>query len=300
MITFSKLGKKGNLGNQLFQIASTIGIADKYGHEYFFPNWEDSKYFENPLRVSNPDESFQLINEKSFHYYDWDLGLENYDLSGWLQSEKYFNVDKTKKAFQFAEFSKDLYSKYNFLFEKKTILISVRRGDFVNHPFYFQLSYSFYFKALIENFPDWKDRNLIFTSDDLEYCKYHFSFLENSFFLDDLTAIEQLALGSRCDDFIISNSTFSWWIAWLGEKKESKIIRPIKNFRGEFAKQNNDCDYFPERWISFNDNKFKLGKKYWTLIIKGCVYEFFVDVKYLYYQKKKQIKKRIKTVCKFK
>jgi hypothetical protein len=39
MITYSNLGKKGDLGNQLFQIASIIGIAEKNHQEYCFPIW---------------------------------------------------------------------------------------------------------------------------------------------------------------------------------------------------------------------------------------------------------------------
>jgi hypothetical protein len=294
MITYSKLGTRGNLGNQLFQIASVIGMAEKYKHGYFFPNWNYSKCFKNQLPVSYTDETFKIVKEKKYTHYEWDLGTENYDIDGWLQSEKYFNIKKTKEIFQFENFSLDLYEKYRFLFTKKTILISVRRGDFVNHPFYFQLSYLYYLKALLKNFPDWEERNLIFTSDDIGYCKYHFSFLKNSFFLEQLTAIEQLALGSKFDDFIISNSTFSWWIAWLGEKEGSKIIRPVKNFRGEFAKQNDDSDYFPERWISFDDKKFKTEKRYFSLYIKGFIYAFLVDVKYFFNKSKKQIKKLIK------
>jgi hypothetical protein len=299
MITFSKLGAKGNFGNQLFQIASTIGIAEKYGHDFFFPKWNYSKYFKYQLPVSYKDESFKLIKEKKYSYHEWNLGIDNYDLDGWIQSEKYFNIEKTKKFFQFEDFSNDLYLKYSFLFSRKTILISVRRGDFVNHPYYFQLSYLFYFKALIENFSDWEERNLVFTSDDIEYCKYHFSFLKNSVFLDNLTPIEQLALGIKCDDFIISNSTFSWWIAWLGEKKESKIIRPIKIFRGEFANQNDDSDFFPERWVSFDDSNFSVEKKYFVLYIKGFAYKLLVDAKFLFHKSKKQIKKFVKRLFKF-
>ncbi|MBP4137834.1 alpha-1,2-fucosyltransferase [Flavobacterium geliluteum] len=294
MITFSKLGKKGNLGNQLFQIASTIGFAEKFGHEYFFPDWNYSKYFKNWPPAFYKDESFEIVNEKEFNYYEWNLKKGNYDIDGWLQSEKYFNVEKTKKLFQFESFSQDLYAKYSFLFSKKTILVSVRRGDFVRHPHYYQLSYLFYFKSIIENFPDWRDRNIVFTSDDISYCKYHFSFLKNVFFLEDLTPINQLVLGAKCDDFIISNSTFSWWIAWLGEKEKSKIIRPIKIFQGEFAERNNDSDYFPDRWFSFDDSSFGIEKKYFTLYVRGFLYEFLIDIRCFYHKSKKRIKVLIK------
>lgn len=295
MITYSKLGFKGNLGNQMFQIASTIGIAEKNDNDFFFIDWQYSKYFSYKFPVSFIDESFIYVKEKKFNYYERNLNSGNYDLDGWLQSEKYFNVKKTKEIFKFEkEFEDKLINKYRFLFLKKTILISVRRGDFVNNPYYFQLSFKYYFFAITENFPDWQDRNLIFASDDIKYCKYHFSFLKNAFFLENLDAIEQMLIGSKCDDFVISNSTFSWWIAWLGEKTTTKIIRPVKNFRGQFGMQNDDSDYFPSRWISFSDTSFKLKSKYFILKIRGYIYSFYINVRYEYLNLKKASKNLIK------
>ena len=47
MITFNKLGQYGRFGNQLFHIASTIGIAKKQGYEFSFPNWSERAHFKN-------------------------------------------------------------------------------------------------------------------------------------------------------------------------------------------------------------------------------------------------------------
>lgn len=298
MIVFSQLGRKGNLGNQLFQIASTIGIAKKNNQEYFFPDWKYSKYFKRKLPLLNEVLDFMIIKEKSFHYHEWNIENKDYDISGWLQSEKYFDINATKDYFLFDdELIYGLLIKNRALFDKKTILVSVRRGDFVNNPYYFQLSFRFYFLAIIKNFPDWKNKNLIFVSDDISYCKYHFSFLKNAFFLNNLSDIEQMALGSQCDDFVISNSTFSWWIAWLGEKENSKIIRPPRNFRGQFSMQNDDSDYFPLRWISFNDKLFSMEKKYFILNMKGNVYSLFVNLKFSYLSFKKNMKTFVKRIC---
>ncbi|MCI9843892.1 alpha-1,2-fucosyltransferase [Flavobacterium pectinovorum] len=294
MITFSRLGNKGKLGNQLFQIASTMSLAEKFSHECSFPNWDYSKYFEKPLPVfkQNLNIDFELLKEERYGFYDWNLEDKNYNIDGWLQSEKYFKLNLVKELFQFEKiFDQELCLKYKYLFKKKTILISVRRGDFVKHPFYYQLSHQFYLKSIISNFPDWKSRNLIFTSDDINYCKYHFSFLKNSFFLENLSAIEQLALGSKCDDFVISNSTFSWWIAWLGEQKETKIVRPIKNFRGSFAKHHNDFDYFPERWISFDDQDVMLESRYILFYLKGMIYDFLFEVKFQIRRVRRKLKR---------
>ena len=296
MITTSQLGNRGNLGNQMFQIASVIGIAEKNVQDYFFPVWKFEDWFEHEFPHGNLDESFTLIREKQFHVYDWNLKNGNFDLKGWMQSEKYFDIKKVRKTF---EFKKDvignIVQKYNYLFDKKAIIISVRRGDFVNNPIYFQLSYRYYLLGLFENFPDFQQYNLIFTSDDIAYCKRHFSFLPNAFFSENVAPMEQLIIGQQCDHFIISNSTFSWWLAWLGEKKHSKIIRPMQNFRGEFAKENNDCDFFPERWLAFDDKNFEL-KNLYGLKAKAAVYDFKTDLKFYFRKYLNVLKKQVKKI----
>ncbi|MGE8339811.1 MAG: alpha-1,2-fucosyltransferase [Flavobacterium sp.] len=262
MITFSKIGKKGNLGNQLFQIASTIGLAAKNNQEFSFLQWKYQDAFKNKLPVLSLNQSlFNHIEEKEYHYHQWIFGADNFDISGWLQTEKYFDIELTKHYFEFSDSLKEKISnKYGEVLKKRTILISIRRGDFVNHKDYFQLPINYYLNSLAVFFPDWISCNLIVLSDDINYCKYHFSFLENAFFGDGLNETEQLFLGTMCHDFIISNSTFSWWTAWLGEKSDSKIIRPFKNFDGQKSKELNDKDYYPERWIKYNhlDQKIQL------------------------------------------
>ncbi|MCD0471090.1 alpha-1,2-fucosyltransferase [Flavobacterium sp. JAS] len=281
MFVFNSLGRKGNLGNQLFQISSTIGLAIKHNREFSFPEWPYSEYFEYKLPKQDKNKKLIQIVENSYQYHDWEIGNQDYDINGALQSEKYFDVETTKKIFKFNDdFLKPLLDKYKYLYINKPIFISVRRGDFVNHPNYYQLSNSYYFLALTNNFPDWKDRNLIFMSDNINYCKSHFKFLKNAIFVENLSAIEQLALGSQGEDFIISNSTFSWWLAWLGEKENSKIIRPLKNFRGKYARLNNDKDFFPERWLLFDYRKNNKELKNFKLFIQD-LYAQLIDFLFL-------------------
>jgi len=300
VIIYSNLGKRGNLGNQLFQIASTVGIANLNNQDVGFPEWGYSDYFENELPKIDKNKYYSKLTEPSFNYNLIRLTSDNYDLNGWFQSEKYFDTSKTREQFKFKyDLENEVNKEYSYLLDNKNILISVRRGDFVNHPYYFQLSYKYYFLAIQKFFPDWKDRNLIFTSDDIAYCKYHFSFLKNAYFLDNVHPIKQLILGSLCDDYIISNSTFSWWIAWLGEKKDSKIIRPKHNFRGDFKIKNDDSDYFPERWITFDYSQKKISIRYSNLILKGEIYELIGNIKYNIKKYRKVTKNKIKRILGF-
>lgn len=295
MIIYSKLGSKGNLGNHLFQIASTIGIATRNDQDFGFSEWVFAKNFNKELPSYDATIEYERVNEKNFHYSDLVLKQGQYDLHGWFQSEKYFNIDKTKKYLKFRdEIIEEVKRKYKDILLKRNILISVRRGDFVHNPYYFQLDYKYYFLAITTQFPDWQTCNLIFTSDNINYCKKHFNFLQNAVFIEKSSAIEQLVLGSLCDDFVISNSTFSWWQAWLGEKEESKIIRPIHNLRGDFGIKNDDKDYFPDRWIPFDSESEKIGFKNSSLVLKGRFYKFLDLMHFGYKFYKKKAKKIVK------
>lgn len=297
MITFSRLGKKGNLGNQLFQIASTIGIAKKNDQKYCFPHWEYADYFEWKFNQINNIKDWIAVRENKFNYYDWEVINDNYDLNGWLQTECYFHNLNIKNVFKFkTEFEIKIVAKYKTLFSKKTILVTVRRGDFVNNPNYFQLSYKFYLTALLHHFNDLEEYNIIFTSDSISYCKKHFSFLPNVFFLENLKPIEQLCLCSKFNHYIISNSTFSWWLAWLGEESTTKIIRPIRIFDGEYSKNYDESDYFPSRWISHDENHFHIPYKYVRLRVYGYCYELLEKIIYLGKREKKLFKNSVKKI----
>ncbi|MDI1256453.1 MAG: alpha-1,2-fucosyltransferase [Flavobacterium sp.] len=279
MITFSKLEKKGHLGNQLFQIAATAGIAKRNNQDFCFPKWSFSNYFEYDFPIKD-QRNYVHFQQSSFHFEAIHLDDNDYDLEGWFQSEKFFDIAQTRKMFAFrTDFLQNVKTRFASAFSRKTILISIRRGDFVDHPDYFQLPINYYINALLEHFPDWENHSLIFFSDDISYCKFHFSFLENAYFGDSFSAIEQMAIASLCEDFIISNSTFSWWSAWLGEKEGSKIIRPLHYFTPSKNRIDNEKDYFPERWTVYDhlDKKIDLGNTFVTLKGKDLVISAYLQ-----------------------
>lgn len=263
MITFSQLGNMGRLGNQLFQICSVKGIADRNNQKYGFPVWNLSSYFKNKIPVSGRLKNSSFAEEPHYHYsgdfFDQKIrDGENLDIKGWLQTEKYWNSDQ-KSIQEFLEFDpvfkERLIGKYSDVFSKETIAISIRRGDFVGNPNYEQLPIEYYIGALIKNFPDYKNYNIFFFSDDLTYCKHHFEFMNNVFFPRNEGPIQQLCLMSNCTHFIISNSTFSWWGAYLGQKENSIIVRPNYNMSGNLLKNNSEIDYWPSKWTNIYDHK---------------------------------------------
>lgn len=251
MVTFSKLGTLGNLGNHLFQIAATIGIAEANGTTAVFPEWKYEKYFAKPLPHGILPGA-EIVEESRYEYTNYQLSAnKHYDLVGWLQSAKYWDKERILQQFTFND---AMLSGARKLITGKTLAISVRRGDFVNNPNYFQVPLTYYLNCYYTNFgPDW---NVIVFSDDLHYCHQHFGCIPNVQFADGLNAIEQLCLMSLCDAHIISNSTFSWWGAYLSQS--DNVYRPEKNFAGKLA-VNSEDDYWLPEWKIFNDYHIDLS-----------------------------------------
>ena len=225
MVTFSKLGKMGGLGNQLFQIASTIGIAKKNDMPYGFYFWgEYQKYFCNRLpTVKNVDRITTLIHNGNF-YKEFKLNPKsNYDLQGYFQSWKYFN-DYRELLLRY--FCIDIPSWVN-LENKEYVSIHIRRGDYINlSHIHTNLSETDYYQKAI-NYFDSNQKFLIY-SDDIKWCKENFKGQNFTYVEGSETDIQELHGMSTCSSNIIANSSFSWWAAYLNLNPDKIVIAPKK------------------------------------------------------------------------
>lgn len=253
-----------NLGNQLFELASLIGLSKRYKTDLYLPdNWHYSVFFKfSSDFINNTKESFITIEEPAFHccldFFDRLKKIikdEYVNIEGYLQSEEYWKPfkDEILRAFTFND-ELELYSK-SFLIKhkidiKQYVAISVRRGDFETDPFHYLLPIEYYLGALQKHF---SDKYVVVFSDDINWCRENFKFTETKvLFSENLNAIEQLSLMSKFQNFIIANSTFSWWGAYLSKNKTKKVIRPYHHFDGELKLKANIKDHYPKEWFVFN------------------------------------------------
>lgn len=273
IISFSKLGSFGRFGNQLFEIMGVLGLCEKHNAQPAFPDWPYDEYFEQPIPHGQMQTT--MVKEKEYNYHEWNLPGDC-DVLGYFQSEKNF-PSYNPFVFKLSFIEKIMYKlatenagnifdkNAGNIFDKQVILIQVRRTDYVNCESYYQIPVTYYIKALEKYFPDWREMQLAFVSDDIPYCKVHFQFLPNTYFFEG-SDIEQMAFMSLCDHFIIANSSFGWWGAWLAEQNYKystptpKVIHCGRLAAGKLLQRNpNETDYYPERWINFKqDDGYKL------------------------------------------
>jgi Glycosyl transferase family 11 len=202
VITYRRLGTNGRLGNQLWQIASTIGIAESRGDRAGFPFWRYRPFF------SVPDRYFPDLSELQSD----DLGPDFLqDLSNITPI-----ADRVREYFRPPDaLDEDLRRRHAALFAlSHRTVVHVRRGDYLRHPDHFRWLRMDYFEEAMARC---RGPYVVF-SDDLPWCREHFPsechFVERNLNYEDLHLMALLG-----DEFVISNATFGWWPAWLSGAK---------------------------------------------------------------------------------
>lgn len=258
---------RGGLGNMLFQIASVTSIALSKKTKASFGSVESHLKYLNNENHFNPKLNYSdeyknlnmfknMVTEKAplgvkvysypFHYLDINTPQEDVILDGFFQSEKYFVSHKKEIEELFKpteEILNVIKNKYSKLLTGDTISLHVRRGDYVNnshnHP---PCSLSYYKKAL--NILG--EGVVLVFSDDIQWCKDNF-IGDRFIFIENEKDYVEMYLMSMCKNNIISNSSFSWWGAWLNKNLDKKVVGPKKWFGPSI--NHNTSDIIPEDWI---------------------------------------------------
>jgi hypothetical protein len=229
-------GNGGRLGNQLFTIASTIGLALRHGYTPRFPaDWKYRDVFNIPAEWFGEMVALPGHKEKGYEYdssIEFALSTETHStsLSGYLQSPKYW-------AGYEAEIRQYLTPKGCNPGSRDAVGIHYRRGDYVGNPNYVFLDFEYYVRAARTLQGSYFD--VIARSDDAIGIK-------NMYGQTCGTEIEDFVSLANCKEHIISNSTYSWWAAYLSN---GKVVAPKEWFAGELAKRCNTKDLLPANWI---------------------------------------------------
>lgn len=122
------------------------------------------------------------------------------------------------------------------------VAIHLRRGDYVNNPFYTDLAQTGYYIDATNLFPN---RKFLIFSDDIPFAKTYFEGDKFAFddSTDEITAFNKMA---SCSDFIVANSSFSWWAAWLSPAIGKKVVAPTLD---KWYKDGIERTFIPSDWI---------------------------------------------------
>ncbi|MDC0273007.1 alpha-1,2-fucosyltransferase [bacterium] len=260
---FLRVQLTGGLGNQLFQYAFGRSVAERFNLTLkldigtgFVRDFAYQRHYEldvfklsnrtKLVRPSNFEMQVQRMKlalalrqwaftesyliEPSDGKYSPDLvqvkAGKSYTCYGYWQDKRYFSkIEETLR--QELSFNRQLSRPNQIMAQQleleNSVAIHVRRAQYEC-----ALGIDYYdreIKNILELLPDaklycftdapaWCDENLI--------PKYQMTLIDNK----NLPPIEDFQLMSHCRHFIIANSSFSWWAAWLGQAKEKLIIRP--------------------------------------------------------------------------
>ncbi len=252
------------LGNQLFEIAAALSLAWDHGAEAYFPDLQNVPWWNIPL---NRDKVFFRLNanpppfpvecvyqEPHFAYSPIPFH-KNMRLHGYFQSENYFKHHRKEILDVFApseEILSYLQNKYaDLLSHPCSVAVHVRTfyHDQVGNAWQYDHQPFVgleYLENAIALFPE--DALFIVCSDHIEWCKRTFDPIpRNLVFIEGNQHYHDLYLMSLCQHNIISNSSFSWWAAWLNQHPDKIVVAP-----GTWVGPRtglNTKDLIPKEWI---------------------------------------------------
>lgn len=275
---------KGGLGNQMFQYAlgrhlaiknKTSLVLDASGYkrdnlrEYKLgvlnisarlANTLETKVFKRANKyqktLNKLGLNYRYVVEKERYFNKSLLKLRgNIYLNGYWQSEKYFKdigdmirQDLTLKPLLRGK-NKTIAKRMD---ECDSIGLHVRRGDYVSDPKTSKILVTcqpkYYYRAV--KYITKKVRKPVFFifSDEIGWAKKNLKFSYPTIYIDNNGSdkdYEDLRLMTICKHNIISNSTFSWWAAWLNTNKDKIVIAP-KNWFEDVSI--NTKDLIPKSW----------------------------------------------------
>jgi hypothetical protein len=241
---------QGGLGNQLFQYAAALAVRRESAHTIWFV---DGGNTHNKL---GHDYVAELFVEGKRHDGEPPTPMASYKqysafepwMPTWFVHEIVYLEGYFQSLPEIAPILPDLRASLlprlpttaieNSMLD--TAFVHVRRGDYLLNPTYHWVqSIQYYEKGMsIIGAKRW----LVF-SDDIAWCREQACFqTEGVTLCDEPDELVALNLMSRCGaGAVISNSSFSWWGAMLGNM--TRVVYP------ELWSEHHRPNLFPETWV---------------------------------------------------
>ena len=256
---------KGQLGNQMFQIAAVHAHARRLGCSYGVPDLVNRPQFfgigPNYKEVfSKVPTALKMVPRKRFiekdgwHYQDIPL-RPNTMIEGYFQSEKYFA--------DYADEIRDLFSTVNDRWKslqeehpclnaglKVGVHVRVNADRQFDSPSFHPTFGQRYYEEALAHLPP--DALYVVCSNNTAAARKILCGINRNFeFMEKTNRFDDLAILSNCDHIVGSNSSFSWWAAWLGDRAGRRCIFPFPWHR-DVPTPGDAPDLLPDRWMALN------------------------------------------------
>lgn len=266
----------GGLGNQMFQYAFARALqmqgnqVQLHWHSHHTKashnGFELDQIFTNKLSSEIPLANQSLTGQirawhkrktgrrRELHELQFQahfLKVKSGYLDGYWQSEAYFaSIRGTiQHHFNFKPLlgrqNRELLTKIE---AQPSCSVHIRRGDYVGHSELGGICDAAYYKRALDEL-DLRHPNcpLLVFSDDIEFSKDLLKDRKNIHFCDWNRGSDNwmdMELMCRCTHHIIANSSFSWWGAWLSNKKGT-VLAP-KKWSRKYTQAQDEC---PREWL---------------------------------------------------
>lgn len=216
----------------MFQIAVVYALAEKWNESAEFPEYH---LFDLPKRTQRVENTFiQPMGNNGVFDIKW---KPNLSIVGFFQRHEYFDNIREKLI-------KDIF-KVPLDYHPNTIGVHVRRGDFLMDVENFPTQPVSYYQKAFEKIGI-SDKKVVFCSDDIEWCIENFSYLKNVKFRKNTDELSDIYFLANCESVVMSNSTFSFWGAYLNTKNR-KICFPLYWFNKKSGR--NGYEICLKEWI---------------------------------------------------
>lgn len=172
-------------------------------------------------------------------------------LIGYFQTYRYAELNTVKTLMSNLTLMDKEILEFKELAKKETpLIVHIRLGDYLQESNFGVLSREYYDRALSSMTSNYKFGKIWVFSDDIENAK---SFIPHRFmalcrWMDDKNdsackTLEKMRLGSG---YVIGNSSFSWWGAFLTHKMSAPTIAPHPWFTG----MRQPIELLPSTWMT--------------------------------------------------
>lgn len=277
----------GGMGNQMFQYAAGLALARRTGakleldlsflldrtpRENFTFREFDLDLFNLPADCaierksgSAASRGLSIFKEKHFHFdARFDALDANTLIEGHWQSPRYFEAVADEVRATFSSFRIPLNAEHAALAAeirgRASVCLNVRRADFVANPqanaFHGVCAEEYFRQAVRVVRRRVSGAHFYIFSDDVEWCRAAnlsegapCTVVSHDFAGERFSSYLQLMMA--CRHFIIPNSSFAWWAAFLGRTAESIVVAPAPWFSDLSVET---ADLLPAEWMQLSRN----------------------------------------------